>query len=189
MAQHPVSSCSKRYDHLIRPLCSDPITGPSTLVRVGPPQFPASVLSPHGLLRLSFSLRIRGLVPAVPRECLCPTHAPSTPVAVRPVIRLLTDLSQDDETLLVSATLRFLTTRLRRVHFRSSFGHPPARVSPELFIRRSPPRLFTAAARTGLRPAPESRSRGAVPHHSRSFTIRCQFIANSFRASAAHFRR
>src|SRR5271165_7622354 len=84
---------------------------------------------------------------------------------------------------------RFLTTRLRRVHFRSSFGHPPARVSPELFIRRSPPRLFTAATRTGLRPAPESRSRGAVPHHSRSFTIRCQFIANSFRASAAHSRR
>ena len=71
------------------------------LVRVGPSQFPASVLSPHGLLRLSFFLRIRGLVPAVPRECLCPTHAPSTPVAVRPVIRLLPDLSQDDETLLV----------------------------------------------------------------------------------------
>ena len=186
---HPVSSCSKQYDHLIRPLCSDPITGPSTLVRVGPSQFPASVLSPRGLLRLGFSLRIRALVPAVPRECLCPTHAPSTPIAIRPVIRLLTDLSQDDETLLVSATLKFLTTRHRRVHFRSSFGHPPAWVSPKLFIRRSPPRLFTAATRTGLRPAPESRSRGAVPHHSRSFTIRCQFIANSFRASAAHFHR
>src|SRR5208283_4738136 len=69
---HPVSSCSKQYDHLIRPLCSDPITGPSTLVRVGPSQFPASVLSPRGLLRLGFSLRIRALVPAVPRECLCP---------------------------------------------------------------------------------------------------------------------
>jgi hypothetical protein len=26
-------------------------------------------------------------------------------------------------------------------------------------------------------------------HHSRSFTIRCQFIAKSFRSSAAHFRR
>jgi hypothetical protein len=41
---------------------------------------------------------------------------------------------------------------------------------PELLIRRSPPRLLTAAARTGLRPAPESRSRGARPHLSRSFT-------------------
>jgi len=57
----------------------------------------------------------------------------------------------------------FITTRLRKVHFRSSFGHPPARISSELFIRRSPPRLFTAAARTGLRPAPESRSRRAIP--------------------------
>ena len=135
-----------------------------------PSQSSVSVLSPRGLLRLSFSLRIRSLVPAVPHECLCPTHAPSTPVAVRPVIRHPADLSQDDETLLVSTTLRFITTRLRKVHFRSSFGHPPARISSELFIRRSPPRLFTAAARTGLRPAPESRSRRAIPHHSRSFT-------------------
>ena len=168
---HPVSSCSKQYDHLIRPLCSDPITGPSTLIQGGSPQSPASVLSPCGLPRLSFSLCIRGLVPAVPRESLCPTHAPSTPVAARRVIRRLADLSQDDETILVSTTLTFITTRLRRVHFRSSFRHPPARILSQSFIRRSPPRLFTAAARTGLRPAPESRSRRAVPHHSRSFTV------------------
>ena len=31
--------------------------------------------------------RRQGLVPAVPRKSLCPTHARSTPVAVRPVIR------------------------------------------------------------------------------------------------------
>src|ERR1019366_9382131 len=42
----------------------------------------------------------------------------------------------------------------------------------ELLIRRSPPRLFTAAARTGLEPAPESRSRWACHHLLRSFTIR-----------------
>ena len=167
---HPVSSCFRQYDCLIRPLCSDPITGSSTLLRDGPSQSSVSVLSPCGLLRLSFSLRIRSLVPAVPHECLCPTHAPSTPVAARPVIRHPADLSQDDETLLVLTTLMFITTRLRKVHFRSSFGHLPARISSELFIRRSPPRLFTAAARTGLRPAPESRSRRAIPHHSRSFT-------------------
>ncbi|ARQ60828.1 hypothetical protein Kim5_PA00362 (plasmid) [Rhizobium sp. Kim5] len=123
-------------------------------------------------LRLGFSLGIRSLVPAVPRESLCPTHAPSTPVAARPIIRHPADLSQDDETVLVSTTLRFITARLRRVHFRSSFGHAPARISSELFIRRSPPRLFIAAARTGLRPAPESRSRRAILHHSRSFTLR-----------------
>ncbi|MCY1529527.1 hypothetical protein D9M68_646760 [compost metagenome] len=169
---HPVSSCFNQYGHLIRPLCSDPITGSSTLLRIGPPQSPASVLSPCGLRRLSFSLGIRSLVPAVPRESLYPNHAPSTPVAARPVIRLLADWSQDDETVLVSTTLTFITTRLRRVHFRSSFEHAPARISSERFIRRSPPRLFTAAARTGLRSAPESRSRRAVLHHSRSFTLR-----------------
>ena len=43
---------------------------------------------------------------------------------------------------------------------------------PGLFFRRSPPRLFTAAARTGLRPAPESRSRWAYHHLLRSFTSR-----------------
>jgi len=103
---------------------------------------------------LSFSLGIKGLVPAVPRKSLCPTHAPSTPVAAHPVIRRLAGLSQDDETVLVLTTLKFITTRLRRVCFRSSFGHSPARFYPNFFIRRSPPQLFTAAARTGLRPAP-----------------------------------
>src|SRR6202040_644206 len=42
----------------------------------------------------------------------------------------------------------------------------------ELLIRRSPPRRFTAAARTGLEPAPESRSRWACHHLLRSFTVR-----------------
>ena len=46
---------------------------------------------------------------------------------------------------------------------------------PGLFTRRSPPRLFTAAARAGLRPAPESRSRGAYPHLLCSFTTRISF--------------
>jgi hypothetical protein len=46
--RHPVSSWFKRYDHLIRPLRSSPITAPSSLLRVSPPQLPASVLSPCG---------------------------------------------------------------------------------------------------------------------------------------------
>jgi len=123
----------QEYDYLTRPLCSDPITGPSTLVRIGPSQSLASVLSPHGWRRLGFSLGIKSLVPAVPRQSLCPTHAPSTPVAARPVIRHLADLSQDDETVLVLTTLRFITTRPRRVHFRSSSGHSPARFDPNFW--------------------------------------------------------
>src|SRR6266446_6660203 len=151
------SSCLqlfRKYDHLTRPLCSSPITGPSSLLRVGPPQSPASVLSPHGFGRLCFSLGIRELVPAVPRKSLCPTHAPYTPVAVRTVIRLPADLSQEKKAPLVLTTLTCSRSCL------------------ELLIRRSPPRLFTAAARTGLEPAPESRSRWACHHLLRSFTVR-----------------
>src|SRR5208282_1584656 len=58
--RHPVSSCFAEHDHLTRPLCSSPITGPSTLLRVDPSQSPASVLSPRGFRRLCFSLAIRG---------------------------------------------------------------------------------------------------------------------------------
>ena len=48
--------------------------------------------------------------------------------------------------------------------------HTCSRSCLELLLQRSPPRLFTAAAWSGLRPAPESRSQGACPHLSRSFT-------------------
>src|ERR1700757_2340427 len=41
---------------------------------------------------------------------------------------------------------------------------------PRAFLQRSRPRLLTAAAWSGLRPAPESRSRGAHPHLPRSCT-------------------
>src|SRR5208337_4737469 len=64
-----------------------------------------------GCVRLSPSCPLRllpchqGLVPAVPRKSLCPTHAPSTPVAVRPVIRPPVDLSQKRYTPLVLTTL------------------------------------------------------------------------------------
>ena len=105
------------------------------------------------------------LVPAVPRDSLHPLHAPSTPIAVRSVIRHPADLSQVNHTLLVLTTLEILTTRLRRVHFRSSLGCSPARVCSRGFSSNAhhhgslPQRLVG-----GLRPAPESRSRGAFPH-------------------------
>ncbi len=95
------------------PFAPVPITGPSSLIRIGPSQCSASVLSPRDFRRLCFSLAIRALVPAVPHKSLHPTHAPFTPVAVCPVIRLLADLSQKGFALLVLTTLSFLTTRLR----------------------------------------------------------------------------
>src|SRR5208337_955330 len=65
--RHPVSSCFAEHDHLTRPLCSSPITGPSTLLRVDPSQSPAlaSRFSPLVLLPCH-----QGLVPAVPRKSL-----------------------------------------------------------------------------------------------------------------------
>src|SRR5580698_10363561 len=56
------------------------------------------------------------------------------------------------------------------------------RVLPETLTRRSPPRLFTAAAQAGLKPAPENRSRGAYPHLLCSFTTRNLFTFYSFHA-------
>ena len=50
-------------------------------------------------------LALERLVPAVPRHSLHPLHAPSTPVAVRPVIRHPADSSQASYTHLVSTTL------------------------------------------------------------------------------------
>src|SRR3954451_13193950 len=53
------SSCfqlSREGNHLIRSLCSGPTTAPSSLLRIGPPQCSASVLSPRGCRHLGFSL-------------------------------------------------------------------------------------------------------------------------------------
>jgi hypothetical protein len=106
--------------------CYSPITEPSSLLQAGPPQANASVLSPRGFLPLCFSLSIDGLVPAVPHKSLYRTHAPYTPAAARPVIRLLAGLSQKTRSPLVLTALDKLTTRLRRVCLRSSFRYSPA---------------------------------------------------------------
>src|SRR6266446_4688051 len=138
------SSCFqllRSCDHLTRPLRSSPITSlprsyesvrPSALHRYARLAVFAAWASPFASERL---------VPAVPRNSLHPIHAPSTPVAVRTVIRHPADCSQVGFTLLVSTTLVFLTTRLRRVHFRSSLECSPARVCSRAF----PPTLTTMA--------------------------------------------
>ena len=55
----------------------------------------------------------------------CPTHAPSVPVAVHPVIRLRRTCPGRDPRSWFNDTC-FLTTRLRRVHCHSSFRRSPA---------------------------------------------------------------
>ena len=159
------------HDRLTRSLCSGPITGPSSLIRIGPSQCSASVLSPHDFRRLCFSLAIRALVPAVPRKS---QHSVSRPLYAG---RRLPSHQAPDR--LVPEGLH--TSGFGDAKFlndASSMGslsfvfrmHTCSRSYPELFLQRSPPRLFTAAAWSGLRPAPASRSRGTCPHLSRSFT-------------------
>src|SRR5208283_2886772 len=124
-------------------------------VQVGPPQTLASVLWPRGFGRFGFSLGIQGLDPAVPYESLHPIHAPSTPVAARPVIRSPTGLSQKIGPPLVLATSNQLSTLHRGfILIRLSDTHLPEFFFG-LFIQRSRPHLLNAAAWTGLGPAPE----------------------------------
>jgi hypothetical protein len=112
-----------------------PHYGPSSLLRVGPPRCSASIRSPRGFRRLGFSLRIGATGSCSSTRQPASASRPSTPIAVRSVIRHPADLSQLNHTLLVSTTLEFLTPRLRRVHFRSSLGCSPARVFSEILPR------------------------------------------------------
>jgi hypothetical protein len=90
----PGTEISRSCDRLTRPLRSSPITG---LHRSYGSIRPSA---PHRYARLAVfaawasPFTSERLVPAVPSDSLHPLHAPSTPVAVRSVIRRPADLSQ-----------------------------------------------------------------------------------------------
>ena len=118
------------------------------------------------------------LVPLVPHKSLDRSHAPFTPAAARPVAKSPAGSSQEMETLLVSTTNPWFTTRHRKLHLRSSLRPSPARGrASTLRPQRSPPRLLTAAAWSGLEPALGNRLRRANLH-----------LSCSYRAATAHFR-
>ena len=166
------SQLFRSCNRLTRPLCSSPL---QNLHRSYESVRPSA---PHWYSRLAVlaawasPFASERLVPAVPCNRLHPSHALSTPAATRPVIRHLAGLSQMRYTHLVLTTLDFLTTRPRKVHFRSSLGCAPARVFLALFLLRSPPTAFSRSSWRWFETAPESRSRGARPHrlHSSSTT-------------------
>jgi len=66
-----------------------------------------------------------------------------------------------------------------------AYAHLPdpnlPRSSAVTFPKRSPPWLFTSAALGGLKPAPASRLRGALPHLLRSIVAHFQRQINTFR--------
>jgi hypothetical protein len=146
---------------------------PSSLLRVGPPQCSASVRSPRGFGRLGFSLNIRATGSCSsaqqPASASRPLYAGRRPRSHQAPCGLvpggLYAPGFDDTYLLNDASSKgFTFVRLSDAHLHGFI--------PALLLQRSPPRLFTAAAWSGLRSAPESRSRGALPHLSRSLPTR-----------------
>jgi hypothetical protein len=103
------------------------------------PNFPHWYSRLTVMFRLCFSLGIKKLVPAVPRKCLHPAHAPSTPIAIRPVIRHPTDLSQDIDPILVLT----MSMILRRVIEGFTFVHLPDTHLLEVIPRTFGPTLTT----------------------------------------------
>jgi hypothetical protein len=190
LPRSPVSSCRQlnaKRGGLIRSLRSGRITG---LPRYYGPVRPSA---PHRYSRLVVSATCASplpsgrLVPAVPHRSLDQLHASYTPTAACPVIRCPADLSQGIETPLVSTANLWLTTRHRRFTFvRLSDpylpGVWPRRFDPNAHHRR----LLTAAAWGGLKPAPESRLRGACPHLPCSFHTVRRFFPNLLSVCLRH---
>jgi hypothetical protein len=184
------SSCRQlpqERNDLTRSLCSSPITGPSSLLRIGPPQCFASVLSPHGFRHLCFSLGIEATGSCSsakkPASDSRPLHAGRRPPSHQAPDRLIPEGPYapgfDDIWIFNDASSMGLLSFVSRTHTCS-------RCFLELWLQRSPPWLFTTAAWSGLRPAPESRSRGAFPHLFRSFTTWLPWYEPPFHLSLQH---
>ena len=170
-----MSSCRqlfRPYDHLTRSLRSSPITNlhrsygsvrPSALHR----------FSPRGFRRLNFSLGIRATgscssarpPTSASRPLNAGRHLPSHQAPDR-LFPGSEHVPGFDDTCIINdasskGSLSFVSRMLTCTNSRLA-----------LLLQRSPPRLLIAAARSGLRPAPESRSRGTYPHQSRSLSTR-----------------
>ena len=148
----------------MQPLRSICITQTSSLLRVAPPLCFASVLSFLWDLHLNFSLSIEATGSHVPRKSLTQSHAIFTPEAAWAVNRFLPNLSRTQYSSLV-LTSPIIFRRLIEwfACARLSESYLP-RSYAVTFPKRSLPWLFTNAALGGLKPAPASRLRGALPH-------------------------
>src|ERR1700737_1178263 len=142
------------------PFAQHPITGPSLLLQAGPSQRVASVHSPRGFMPLvllpfastpwfpRFRMRAQVRVTPSPRRSP-PAQYPGVRQAYPQGVHAL---GFDDEFF----SLRRVNEGFLSVVSLTSTGSG----SPRCFnLQRSPPRLLTAAAWSGLEPAPESRLR------------------------------
>ena len=158
-------------------LRSGPITEPSTLLRTAPPPCPASVLwslrfQPLGRLpsqrgdRFSRSIQEPG-----PASRRLRAGCRSGRLQVTPV--LVPGEGSAPGFDIVCTT--FDTSSA--VRLRSPLWTLPAGIASRLFLQRSPPSLFTIAACSGLKPAPDCRLRGAFPHLSYGIAPPCSVDA------------
>jgi hypothetical protein len=162
---------------MARPLRSNPITGPSSLLSDGPTLCPATVLSPHGFCRLEFS---RGRPAAgqrpladhpaerqnshVPCKSLTHARAAYMPDTIWAINRHPPDLSwsQAPGPLLMSSTaFRHVTCGLLSFAF---IGSHLTRSTARLFRNVQHERLLTAAPHGGLWPPPARRPRRTYLH-------------------------
>src|SRR5208337_3115592 len=131
------------------PLCSSTITGPSTLLRVDPSQSPASYS------RLAVFAACASPLPSGAGSCGSAQNPMSDS---RPLYAGRRPPSHQAPGGLVPAEIHapgfddacFLTTRLRRVHCHSSFGHLPAQGPALSFWSNAHHHVFWT------QPAPES---------------------------------
>lgn len=97
-----MTQLNTEYNSLTQSLRSIAITATSSLLRIAPSQFPASVLSFLGLLSFEFlPLHQDDWFPQFPIEAKSQNHATYTPDIAYTIIRLPANLSQAMETLLV----------------------------------------------------------------------------------------
>ncbi len=159
-----------------QPLRSISITETSSLLRVGPPLCPASVLSCLWDLHLHFSLSIRTTGSHVPYKSLTQSHAISMPEAAQAVNRFPLNLSRSwNRSSVLTSSLSFRHLIEWFAYARLSEPHLPR--SSVTFPKRSPPWLLTKAALGGLKPNPATRLRGALPHLLYSYTYFIQKYA------------
>jgi hypothetical protein len=130
-----------------------------------------------GVLHLRRSLRIGTTGSPVPHRSLIRVLAVCMPGTSRALCRSRPYLVPQPsprrgfDAVWVISTLhqRFTCVRLHESHLTQSL--------PRLFHRRSPPGLFTPAARGGLKPAPVGRLRGAYPHLRQSIQRCCTLLS------------
>ena len=162
-------------------LTSGPITGPSPLLRAGPPLCPASVLS-HSQCSLLVVLPLAASNPGRlyrGDRFSCSMPAPATSSRhlytghhrghIQPAPRLRTHrgepLSRDHPQIPVSMPSLFRFDASAVVHTCSSSHRTPAPLTARRQPQRSPPRLLTDAACGGSQSPPARRPRRTHLHH------------------------